>query len=66
METHELSNVESFCHPFKGIGDSNNGTRQLLAINANIQITVANYEYVFAWKLDQAAGIHLETKATGK
>jgi len=30
-----------------------------------IQITVANYEYVFAWKLDQAAGIHLETRATG-
>jgi primary-amine oxidase len=28
-------------------------------------ITVANYEYVFAYKLDQAAGIHLETRATG-
>ncbi|RSH94905.1 hypothetical protein EHS25_004711 [Saitozyma podzolica] len=28
-------------------------------------ITVANYEYIFAWKLDQAAGLHLETRATG-
>lgn len=28
-------------------------------------ITVANYEYIFAWKFDQAAGIHLETRATG-
>ncbi|KAK6906461.1 hypothetical protein I204_00732 [Kwoniella mangroviensis CBS 8886] len=28
-------------------------------------ITVANYDYIFAWKLDQAANIHLETRATG-
>ncbi|CAK9783439.1 hypothetical protein CC85DRAFT_282174 [Cutaneotrichosporon oleaginosum] len=28
-------------------------------------ITVANYEYIFAWKFDQAAGVHLETRATG-
>lgn len=31
----------------------------------NFQITVANYEYIFAWKLDQAAGLSLETRATG-
>ncbi|WVQ80952.1 hypothetical protein IAT38_003059 [Cryptococcus sp. DSM 104549] len=28
-------------------------------------ITVANYEYIFAWKLDQAGALHLETRATG-
>lgn len=28
-------------------------------------ITVANYEYIFAWKFDQSAGVHLETRATG-
>ncbi|WVQ71769.1 hypothetical protein IAR50_001310 [Cryptococcus sp. DSM 104548] len=28
-------------------------------------ITVANYEYIFAWKFDQAAALHLETRATG-
>jgi primary-amine oxidase len=28
-------------------------------------ITVANYEYIFAWKFDQAAAVHLETRATG-
>jgi primary-amine oxidase len=28
-------------------------------------ITLANYEYVFAYKLDTAAGITLETRATG-
>ncbi|OLL26824.1 Copper amine oxidase 1 [Neolecta irregularis DAH-3] len=28
-------------------------------------LTVANYEYVFAWVLDQAAGIHFEVRATG-
>ncbi|WOO78822.1 Copper amine oxidase 1 [Vanrija pseudolonga] len=28
-------------------------------------LTVANYEYIFAWKFDQAAGVHLETRATG-
>ena len=28
-------------------------------------ITVANYEYIFAWKFDQAANVHLETRATG-
>lgn len=27
--------------------------------------TVANYEYIFAFMLDQAANIHIETKATG-
>lgn len=28
-------------------------------------ITLANYEYVFAYKLDQAGGITIETRATG-
>jgi primary-amine oxidase len=28
-------------------------------------ITLANYEYVFAYKLDQAAGINVEARATG-
>ncbi|KAL8286460.1 hypothetical protein RQP46_004477 [Phenoliferia psychrophenolica] len=28
-------------------------------------ITVANYEYVFGWKFDQAAAMHLEVRATG-
>ena len=28
-------------------------------------ITLANYEYIFAYKLDQAGGIVLETRATG-
>ena len=28
-------------------------------------ITLANYEYVFSYKLDQAAGITVETRATG-
>ncbi|KAI5481480.1 hypothetical protein MNV49_004237 [Pseudohyphozyma bogoriensis] len=28
-------------------------------------ITVANYEYVFAWQFDQAAAAHLEIRATG-
>jgi primary-amine oxidase len=28
-------------------------------------ITVANYEYIFAYKFDQAAALHLETRATG-
>ncbi|KAK4687181.1 primary-amine oxidase, partial [Tremellales sp. Uapishka_1] len=28
-------------------------------------ITVANYEYIFAFRFDQAAAIHLETRATG-
>lgn len=28
-------------------------------------ITLANYEYIFAYKLDQAGGITLETRATG-
>jgi primary-amine oxidase len=28
-------------------------------------ITLANYEYIFAYKLDQAAGITVETRATG-
>ncbi|KAL4954193.1 copper amine oxidase [Aspergillus filifer] len=27
--------------------------------------TLANYEYIFAWHLDQAAGIELEVRATG-
>ncbi|KAM0754698.1 hypothetical protein T439DRAFT_377138 [Meredithblackwellia eburnea MCA 4105] len=28
-------------------------------------ITVANYEYIFAWKFDQAAAMHFEVRATG-
>lgn len=28
-------------------------------------LTVGNYEYIFAWHLDQAAGIKLEIRATG-
>jgi primary-amine oxidase len=28
-------------------------------------ITLANYEYIFAWKLDQAGAITIETRATG-
>jgi primary-amine oxidase len=28
-------------------------------------ITLANYEYIFAYKLDQAGGITIETRATG-
>lgn len=28
-------------------------------------LTVGNYEYIFAWHLDQAAGIHMEVRATG-
>jgi primary-amine oxidase len=28
-------------------------------------LTVANYEYIFAFKFDQAAALHLETRATG-
>ncbi|KAF4612596.1 hypothetical protein G7Y89_g15583 [Cudoniella acicularis] len=28
-------------------------------------ITLANYEYIFAYKLDQAGGISIETRATG-
>jgi primary-amine oxidase len=28
-------------------------------------ITLANYEYIFAYKLDQAGGITVETRATG-
>lgn len=28
-------------------------------------ITLANYEYIFAFKLDQAGGITVETRATG-
>ena len=28
-------------------------------------ITLANYEYVFAFKFDQAAGIEVEARATG-
>uniref|UniRef100_A0A060T8X0 Amine oxidase n=1 Tax=Blastobotrys adeninivorans TaxID=409370 RepID=A0A060T8X0_BLAAD len=28
-------------------------------------LTVGNYEYIFAWHLDQAAGISLEVRATG-
>jgi len=28
-------------------------------------ITVANYEYIFAWMFDQAGAIHFETRATG-
>ena len=28
-------------------------------------VTLANYDYVFAYKLDQAAGITIETRATG-
>ncbi|OCF40041.1 hypothetical protein I317_06179 [Kwoniella heveanensis CBS 569] len=39
-------------------------TRSRILIIQTI-ITVANYEYVFAWKFDQAAGVHLETRATG-
>lgn len=28
-------------------------------------LTVANYEYIFAWQFDQAGAIHFETRATG-
>jgi primary-amine oxidase len=28
-------------------------------------ITVGNYEYIFIWHLDQAAGLHYKTQATG-
>ncbi|WWC62350.1 uncharacterized protein I303_104946 [Kwoniella dejecticola CBS 10117] len=39
-------------------------TRSRILIIQTI-ITVANYEYIFAWKFDQAAGISLEVRATG-
>ncbi|KAH8594026.1 copper amine oxidase 1 [Bisporella sp. PMI_857] len=32
---------------------------------AQFIITLANYEYIFAYKLDQAGGITIETRATG-
>jgi len=28
-------------------------------------LTVSNYEYIFAYKLNQSGGIELETRATG-
>ena len=28
-------------------------------------ITVGNYEYIFAWHFDQAAGLHYQIQATG-
>ncbi|KAK6911066.1 hypothetical protein L486_05318 [Kwoniella mangroviensis CBS 10435] len=39
-------------------------TRSRILIIQTI-ITVANYEYIFAWRFDQAAGISLEVRATG-
>jgi primary-amine oxidase len=30
-----------------------------------LQITVGNYDYIFAWQFDQVGGLHLETRATG-
>lgn len=39
-------------------------TRQRLLILQTI-ITVANYDYIFAWQFDQAGAIHLETRAIG-
>lgn len=37
--------------------------RRILVIQTIL--TVGNYEYIFAWHLDQAAGIKLEIRATG-
>ena len=28
-------------------------------------ITVRNYEYIFMWRFDQAAGLHYKVRATG-
>jgi primary-amine oxidase len=39
-------------------------TRSRILIVQTI-ITVANYEYIFAWRFGQAADIHLEVRATG-
>lgn len=39
-------------------------TRRRILVLQTI-LTVGNYEYIFAWHLDQAAGIKLEIRATG-
>ncbi|CAN6597418.1 hypothetical protein TRVA0_001S04236 [Trichomonascus vanleenenianus] len=39
-------------------------TRRRILVVQSI-LTVGNYEYIFAWHLDQAAGISLEVRATG-
>ncbi|EJT47730.1 hypothetical protein A1Q1_03416 [Trichosporon asahii var. asahii CBS 2479] len=39
-------------------------TRSRILILQTI-LTVANYEYIFNWRFDQAAAVHLEIRATG-
>lgn len=55
-----------------GIGWKHTNFRTNRAVVARLRelvvqfiITLANYEYVFAYKFDQAAGITIETRATG-
>jgi primary-amine oxidase len=37
--------------------------RRILVLQTSL--TVANYEYIFAWHFDQAASVHMEIRATG-
>ncbi|KAK4685406.1 primary-amine oxidase, partial [Tremellales sp. Uapishka_1] len=71
-ETVEMKNVICMHEQDEGIGWKHTNFRTGVGsvvrnrvLVVQMIITVDNYEYVFAYKFDQAAGVHLETRATG-